>query len=358
MNNYSEIQERLAVIQQQEGESFVVDDIAMQEEYQEQFKERPGLAIKILSFIGGYLASLAFLATIVLSGFYESIMGITVLGGVCIAVSILFNSRSKTALIDSTSISIYLIGIAMFSYGLDQSQIDINVIRVIIILIALSTISIVRNYIMIFLSVLILTGCILNAIVFENFAELIHLFISLLAVVLTYWIVGEAKIITSHRKLSEVYNPVRIGLLLSFIISLVFIGKSDMLPIENVPIWLSSISTIGCTLFVLSRLSNILNVQQGKDTFMMYAFTLVVLLPTANSPSISGSILILLLSFMVRFIPGIVLGLIALVYFIGQYYYDLNTTLLVKSILLFASGFFFIMLYLFITYKMKSDEKI
>ena len=46
------------------------------------------------------------------------------------------------------------------------------------------------------------------------------------------------------------------------------------------------------------------------------------------------------------------------IYFISQYYYDLNFTLLTKSILLFSSGVLFLLLYLFTHKNLTQNEKI
>ena len=86
---------------------------------------------------------------------------------------------------------------------------------------------------------------------------------------------------------------------------------------------------------------------------MIYALSLLTLLTTILAPAISGSLLIVLLAFKVNYRTGFVMGLIALVYGIGQYYYDLQFTLLVKSIMLMASGALFLLFYFYLKNKVK-----
>jgi len=62
-------------------------------------------------------------------------------------------------------------------------------------------------------------------------------------------------------------------------------------------------------------------------------------------PAISASMLIILLCFWVNYRSGYIIGIMALCYFICQFYYDLSFTLLVKSELLFASGILFGLVY-------------
>ena len=60
----------------------------------------------------------------------------------------------------------------------------------------------------------------------------------------------------------------------------------------------------------------------------------------------------------VNYKTGLVIGIISFIYFISQYYYDLNFTLLTKSIILFSSGIVFILFYLFTNKKLNTNEKI
>jgi len=78
---------------------------------------------------------------------------------------------------------------------------------------------------------------------------------------------------------------------------------------------------------------------------------------TAISPAISGSLLLLLLSFKVNYRTGVALGIMGFIYSIGMFYYDLNITLLQKSLIMFGSGVFFILLYFLIFKKSNSHEK-
>jgi len=112
-------------------------------------------------------------------------------------------------------------------------------------------------------------------------------------------------------------------------------------------IWLSSLVIISAIIYLVFILFNVLNITKIQHKILICTLTVLALLPTAFSPAISGAILIMLLSFFVNYKTGFVLSIAAFIYFISQYYYDLSFTLLTKSILLFASGVLFIVLYLF-----------
>ena len=91
---------------------------------------------------------------------------------------------------------------------------------------------------------------------------------------------------------------------------------------------------------------------------MIYILSALILVSTIFSPSISGGIVIVLLSFLVNYKTGLAIGIISIIYFVSQYYYDLNFTLLTKSIILFVSGIMFLLFYLFTAKNLNTNEKI
>ena len=188
--------------------------------------------------------------------------------------------------------------------------------------------------------------------------NLIHLYIAFITLMLTYCMLNESKIITSSKKLSKLYNPIRIGLTISLLFGLVIIGKRNLIPISQNYIWLSSIVLFFVVIYLVSMISNILDIKSVKNKILIYSLSILILIPTVFSPSISGAILIILLSFLVNYKTGLIIGIISFIYFISQYYYDLNFTLLTKSIILFSSGIVFIIFHLFTNKKLDINEKI
>lgn len=159
-------------------------------------------------------------------------------------------------------------------------------------------------------------------------------------------------------KLSQLYPPIRIGLIFTLLFGLIAIGKRHLIPIDQHHIWLSSIVMILVTLYLIHTIIKINKVENTQSKVMIYSLSFAILLSTLFSPSISGAIILILLSFLVNYKTGLAIGIISIIYFTSQYYYDLNFTLLTKSILLFSSGMLFLLLYFITTKKMNSHEKI
>ena len=85
--------------------------------------------------------------------------------------------------------------------------------------------------------------------------------------------------------------------------------------------------------------------------------TAIVFGLTAIFPAISVSFLLILLCFMVNYKTGFVIGILSLVYFIVQFYFDLSFSLLIKSEMLVASGLVFGAFYFFSNKKLATHEK-
>ena len=101
-----------------------------------------------------------------------------------------------------------------------------------------------------------------------------------------------------------------------------------------------------------------IEIEALKDKILIYALTSLVLIPLLFAPFILGVIVLILISFLVNYKTGLVIGILSIVYFISRYYYDLDFTLLTKSILLFVSGIIFLLLYILTNKKLNTHEKI
>ena len=358
MDKLSNKQVLLERIRLSEGPEFVFDETAILKAYAKEIDNKSSIPIKVLSIVGGILASLAFLAFLAIAGFYGSEEIFVPLGLGFIILAIVLNKVYDKLIIDTFSISIYLIGIALYAFGSIETDMDKNVVTLFVAFIALCTLFITRKYILSFISILIIGGSFLVLIISNETYNLIHVYVSVNTLLLSLLFLKEVKIISASRKLSNLYNPVRIGLIFSLIFGLIAIGKKGIMPIDQNNVWISSIAMILVISYLVYHITIITHIKSTKSRMLIYSLSLLFLIPTFFSPSISGSIVIILLSFLVNYKTGFAIGLIAFVYFISQYYYDLNFTLLTKSILLISSGIIFLLFYIFTFKKSIGNEKI
>lgn len=356
MRNKEEIKEMLDSFQT-ENKEIQFNEEAIVAEYQKN-DDHQSLAVKILSVFGGILASIAFIGFLLIAGLYDSENGLIIFGSVSIIGGVFISKIYDKIIIDTFSVSAYIIGFVLLGIGLFKMKMEENTVSLIFMLIAAASLLIVRSYILTFISVLIINGAILTLITSNEIFEFIHIYTSVLAIVLTLFFLKEAKIISLHSVFSKLYNPVRIALVFSLLAGLTMLGHREFIDLSSKYIWASSIFIILSILFVLSYLFQVLNITKVQHKAGIYVLSILLLLPTVLSPAISGAILIILLSFLVNYKTSLVIGIAAFIYFVSQYYYDLHFTLLTKSILLFSSGILFLGLYLLTHKKLTSNEKV
>ena len=334
-------------IREKEGEQFQCEENTILKSFEQSSVETSSLAIKVLSIFGGFLASLAFLGFLFIFGIYDSEMGMLMLGILFIIGALVLNRKFDRLIIDTFSISIYLVGYALVIIALLNLDVDENFVTLLVLVSALCGLFVAQTYMLSFISVVAIAVCLLILIISNDQYNLIHAYVAVYTMLLVFCFFNEARFYTSGIKWSKLYAPIRVGLIFSLLLGLIALGKLDLIPINQNYIWISSAVAFVAILFVVFNLIKVIGVKSGQTKTLIYCLSVALLLPTAWAPSISGAILIMLLSFMVNYKTGLAIGIIALAYFVSQYYYDLSFTLLTKSIILFSSGVVFLLFYLF-----------
>lgn len=350
MRTKEEISELINHIQTKENREIKFDEEAILKAYSENDNHQT-LAIKILSIFGGFLASSIFVGFLFLAGLYDSEFALLLLGFLLIVFGAFINQQNDNTIVDTVSISAYIIGFILLGMGFSKMELDENTISLIFIFIAFCTLFLTQAYIISFVSVLIISGSFLTLLISNDYYDLVHVYVSVMAVLLSLIFLNEAKLLNGNSKISKLYSPVRIALLFSFLAGLIILGKTGILKLSQEYLWISSISIVIAIFSVVSRLLVLLNIHENK--WKIYALATIVLLPTLFAPSISGAILIILLSFLVNYKTSLVIGAVVFIYFVSQYYYDLHYTLLTKSIVMFCSGILFLGLFFLTQKKLK-----
>ncbi|MDC9721520.1 MAG: DUF4401 domain-containing protein [Urechidicola sp.] len=337
---------------------FSFDKEAILEEYAHKKDNQSSLVIKVLSIFGGFLGTLFFTGFIFTLGVYDSEIGILILGLLLIISSIWMNKEYDKLILDTFSISMYAIGFVMLGIAFNRFDFDENIISLLFILIAATTLFITQNYIISFISVLVINGGLLTLINLNDIYNTAHIYIAFNTFLLLYWMLNEAKIITMGKKVSKLYNPVRIGLMVSLLFGFIILGNKHIVPELQDYRWISSIIQMIAVIYLVNKILDVLNVDSLNQRVYAFSLSILILASTVFSPAVTGAIMILLLSYLVNYKTGFALGIVYLAYFISQFYYDLSFTLLTKSIILFSSGIVFLLFYLITRKKLHVDEKI
>jgi len=353
------IQKILEELKHSEGEGFVLNQINLSEEIKKYEKENASLVIKIITILGGFLGSTFLVASISsllnLSSKPIFILSFAIL---LILISVLSSRFSKILIFDTIFVSTLLWGILLVSVSLTDLKVDQLAISIYLLLIGIFTIIVSKNSYQSFIAVLIIAGSLLWLIKISHYFWLFHVYSLIIVFALVQVFLNEAKIISTKWYLTNLYNPLKIGLVIITISSLGLISVQSDLLFHLEYQWISSIAPIAAVLIFINTLMNKLSVLKNSSRIMVYIISGIVLSLTAFSPAIIGSILVMLLCFYINYKTGFAIGVLSLVYFIGMFYYDLDYSLLIKSEMLFVSGLLFGSIYFLSVKKLTANEKI
>jgi hypothetical protein len=358
MQNETDIKAALNSIIQAEGDRFEYDEAEINKESQKLRGENATLGIKILSILGGTLSALAFVGFLMIAGLYNSEGGMIVTGFLFMGAALWLNTQFEKLILDTLSVTAYLIGLCLIGIGLSHSNMDDNTLSILLIVISIGALAITQNYILSFISVMVISGSVLFMIIDNHYFGAIHIYNACVLLALTYNILNEAAWIKASKIISRLYNPVRIGLIFALVSGLILVSKRGLFDYSFTQLWITSVFTIPVTMYVIYAILKQNGVKALRSKIFIYVLSTLCLLPTVYCPAISGSLLIILLAYMANYKLGLSIGILSFIYFVSQYYYDLGLTLLEKSIVLFASGVLFLAFFLISYKKLRSNEEV
>jgi len=355
MEQLTEKERFLQHICSEQGETFQYNKEAILKDYRTQIENRSNLAIKLLTIVGGVAACLFFLIFLFITGIYDDPITLIILGTISIFIAVNIQKKHNTLIFSTISSAMYLIGYFMIAFSLYSEELNKSSISIVLMLIAIVVLCATQHFMLSFFSILLINKNLAFLLVSYS-DDLIHLYIILQVIAFAYLLLYEAKFMVKNKKTSALYAPIRAGLLLSLLGGLYTVRILRLLTFTYDYFWLSSIAIIATILYVIHIINGYMEINTTKSKVIMYGLSGLILAMCITSPAILGALLIILLSFLVNYKTGFTVGIVSIIYFITQYYYDLSFTLLTKSILLFTSGLIFLLLYLF-TKNISINEK-
>ncbi|MET0243590.1 MAG: DUF4401 domain-containing protein [Flavitalea sp.] len=337
--------------------ALVADESAIAAEIENNDHHKTGVILKILSVAGGVLASIAFIGFLALANLFESETAIAVLGFLSFAASIFLISIVDKLFVTTVIVSFYIMGYVLIGAGLGFQNVDTVIICILFVALALISLLLTQNWIFAFISVLVINGSIIGIILSGNHNN-INLYVPFAVIVFLLITLNEAMIVTAHRKLSKLYEPLRLGTLISLLAGLALTGVRDLITLDYRLVSITAIVSIAAMFFLAFRLFRVLEIEKPSTKALVICLGILFLIPTIMSPAIPGSLLIILVCFYVNYKPGLIIGIISLVFFISRYYYDLNLTLLSKSLILMLSGVIFLLCYFVTVKKLERHEEV
>lgn len=338
-------------------DGFRFDRDAASKDHERSGADKSGLSLKSLSVIGGIMAGTSFSGFLGAAGLYDSGAAMLSFGLLFIAVSVILNKKYDLLVMDTFTISLFLIGYLQVAIGLNDFNIRITYVIFLFMSLAVITLMVNRNYMLSFLSFLIFFGGILAVLIVENHRDWIHLYNLLMVYLLLRVNLNEAAILSVGRRYAAYFLPLRIAIVIGLIMGLMMVVFTSLLNMQKEYVWLTSVATIGGILYLVDRQRNIFGITDIRGRVMILAACLIILSPIVLAPAITGALLIIFVAFLVSHNTAFVIGIVAFLYFTGQYYYDMQMTLLKKSLLMMTTGVSFLMLFFITRKKLLAHEK-
>ena len=305
--------------------------------------QKHNLTIQVVSIIGGILTAIFFLGFLALARIIQSEISSLIIGTLLIITTLIISRIVIRPFLDAMNITLYIAGCVLAGFGMSA---NIHTLFFILIIISILTFFLSRGFILPFLSVILF-----NISLFGEVAYVFSSFYPLQIAVIP--ILGAFLFINAFEKLFEgietknyfsKYRPFHAGLFVSSIVSLGGLSISYLVSETNS--WLvSGILSVYIWVGLLIMIQQIIQVMKGNN-------------PTVFAPYLSGSLLLILICFHYGYKAECAASLLLFIYAVSKYYYDLNLSLLTKSITLFFIGIACITAWYFFTQKRTRHEKI
>ena len=346
----------LARLERETSRPLVVDRERLLEDFREDQEHEGTLGMKILSIIGAFMATSFFLGFIFLLGL-DSAPALGLIGAGMLTGGYLFCRRDLLGVMgEAFGIALVVCGFPLVLTGVAEVVPDETGMGVVALMLAGTVLLAVENTVVSFLATVVMGGSLLFLAHdgFDRFGA--HLYVGFVGVLLTVFIHFEARSLTASRLLNRRYDGIRIGLMLALLIGAGYLSDFRFwMELPRLPNWYASVVLVPLTLWVVHNLfRRFLRPEGAKDVaavarvnsprhWLYLGGVLVLLLPTIFAPALSATLLCLLLAWTAGYRTGTILAVVALVYFLSRYYYDLNLSLLSKSLILCASGSLFLL---------------
>ena len=236
--------------------------------------------------------------------------------------------------LEQLALAFSLTGQTLFTIGFFEIFDEVIPVAMLLIVLEVFLLVAYRDYLHRFISTLVIVGAILAIIADIDVLEILYGFIfglGLVGVMVSWqqyrlWAKGWAEWIA----------PISSAVIVSFL-GLLVLPQIDDLDLGLW--WLTALLLLGLLLFLIVEIGRDLGFRPRDPILLALMLACIILfIPAMRMPGILGAIIVLLLGFWRsnRFLLG--LAACFLVFYLGAYYYSLTWTLLMKSIVLIATG--------------------
>jgi len=339
--------------------NFTYESAPITKGVEEQAQIGSDIGIKTLSGIGGFLSSILFVGLLFALDFIDGGGQFIVFGIGFTALAVWANIYFDNLIFDTASISLYMIGVSLIIYGINEfdngDNLTLNITSLALLIIAGVTIYFSKAKPLLFLACsMVIAGLAIPIFNYEvyNFA---HFLLIIEVVALTYLLLNEGEIIKISTKVNFLFVPLRSSLIISIIATMIamsFEGKDSEVYFNQ----LSSITFLAATIYTIYKIIGTYPLISKNQQVLIYIVTTVLFIPAMFHLPIAGALFLLVITFYTDYITGLAMSIGAIIFATVHYFATLELSLLLKSIMMIVSGIFFILAY-FGVIKLIQDNK-
>ncbi|TXF89705.1 DUF4401 domain-containing protein [Neolewinella aurantiaca] len=367
--------EELDQLERELGRPLQIDQPALLHEFHDDQEHEGTLGMKVLSIVSAFIATGFFIGFTFLIGL-NSTLAFAVMGTIMLGAGCVFCRRDLLGILgEAFGVALMVCGFPLFLAGMSDVTNTETGMALAALALAVLILVITENKIITFLATVTMGGCMLF-LAHDDYGRFgAHLYVGFFAIALTLWVQSEALLLKSSGLLARRYDGVRTGLILALLIGAGYLSDFRFwMDLPRLPNWYASVALVPLLFWLVYDLLKRFNHSQGRVGTEMPATAkatgpvlsplqrlylaglLALLIPTIFAPALSATLLCLLLAWKAGYRTGTALAVIALIYFISRYYYDMNLSLLTKSIILSTSGGLFLAAWALLRKKISSHE--
>lgn len=320
--------------------------------------------IKALSIFGGIMAFGSFLGFIAATNIFEKPYVSIVFGLLLIAFTIFISKSVRHLIIDTSLLCSFFTGFVLVGVGLDKilphAKFD-DVMAATTLFLALLSFLFSSRFMITFFSLLIIEGSAFSFILIHDAFDFLHLFFAINVALFFVVMTKESYFLTAHDFLKSRFLAARYAILTALWLANYCWMILSLMPYTKFTLahtWISSTIALAPLIWLMFDLGKRLELTSRFHQWLIVSAVVVLTLPTIHYPAIAMSLMIMMFSHRIHFLLGVISGALALVFFIGQFYYDLHYTLLEKSYMMLGTGILFIGMLLVSRKKIFSHEEI
>ena len=315
------------------------------------------LGIKLLAFAGALVGACMFLVFLFIADVIRSGQSLFTLGlvfwGVSLAMS--YTKETKGLMYEPSLLVLNIFGKLLILFSETIFDYEHRTLGYFILFLAIEGITLIisKNLITRFFAAVLLPCLLVGTFWKLEIYESIHFVVGFTAWLCAWLWSEESFILSKYPRNISYFYPLGFGLAIALIIVLSTNVYREFSDTYFKHWWISSVLIWALLWQQVRYIVKLLQIP-SKWHILIYLALILLLSPTIFTPGVSFSLLIIVVGFRVGNVWLSTLGIIALFFFVNAFYYNLNLSLLLKSITLMIAGVLFIGLF-FVIKKWKTS---